>query len=566
MKSKSKSIKTRIRTYIILLVFIVIAVIMGVGLTACIRSIDNSFVTVMTGNSATMLQSVVETKYGSLKVSEDGTLTDPHGFTIGNDNQLMVDLSEKEDAVFTLFAKQGSDFVSVLSSVKDEKGNYAVNTKLDAGSDVYQAMNAGKEYYGELNLFGTDYATCYRPCTDKAGNIIGAYFAGVKQDSISTIIDSCIRSILIPVIIIIVVLLIFAILMANKISGGLAKSLNDVRGAADQLAKGDLSIHLDAKGQDEVAQMENAFNDAASKFRSYISEMSDVLAKISGGDLTAEMKLDYIGDFKNLEENITTLRDRNNATMKSISESASRVDRGASQVSSGAQSLSQGATEQAGSIESLSDTMTKMADQINKNAENAKAAHGKAQEAGTELQNSSQEMSQMLTAMKDISDKSSQISEIIKIIDDIAFQTNILALNAAVEAARAGAAGKGFAVVADEVKNLAGKSADAANNTTALIEETVKSVETGSQIADRTEKTLDRSAAITREALELIDEIDRSSQSQAQDVARIKEQIDQISSVVQTNAASSEESAASSKELSDLASDLEQLVRQFKVK
>jgi Methyl-accepting chemotaxis protein len=254
-----------------------------------------------------------------------------------------------------------------------------------------------------------------------------------------------------------------------------------------------------------------------------------------------------------------------NSTLLQISQSADQVDSGAGQVANGAQALSQGATEQASSIEELSASITEITEQIRKNAENAKSVHDKANFAEREMFSSNDQMREMMIAMGQINFKSSEISKIIKIIDDIAFQTNILALNAAVEAARAGVAGKGFAVVADEVRNLAGKSAEAAKHTTILIEETISAVENGSQITSKTATSLDKSANATKEVVALIDDISKASQEQATAIIQINQGIEQISSVVQTNAATAEESAAASEELSGQANILQELIAKFEL-
>ncbi len=207
-----------------------------------------------------------------------------------------------------------------------------------------------------------------------------------------------------------------------------------------------------------------------------------------------------------------------------------------------------------------------MTERIRQSASHSKLANERANSAGKEIAKSNEEMKQMLQAMNQINAKSAEISKIIKIIEDIAFQTNILALNAAVEAARAGSAGKGFAVVADEVRNLASKSADAAKQTTRLIEETLVAVQDGTQIADHTAEFLDESETITRQAVMLIEKITEASASQAAAAAQINVVIEEIAAVVQTNSATAEESAAASEELNAQAEMLNQLVRQFKLK
>ena len=236
------------------------------------------------------------------------------------------------------------------------------------------------------------------------------------------------------------------------------------------------------------------------------------------------------------------------------------------QVSSGAQALSQGATEQASSIEQLSASIIEISDQVRSNAVNANNATSLVESVGKEIDRSNIHMQEMIRAISEISDKSAQIGRIIKTIDDIAFQTNILALNAAVEAARAGAAGKGFAVVADEVRNLAGKSAQAASETTELIESSISAVLNGTRIADETAESLSSVVTGASKITSLMQDISKASNEQANSIGQVTQGIEQISGVVQTNSATAEESAAASEELSAQAQLLNSLVSKFKMR
>jgi methyl-accepting chemotaxis protein len=249
-----------------------------------------------------------------------------------------------------------------------------------------------------------------------------------------------------------------------------------------------------------------------------------------------------------------------------INESADQVSSGAGQVSSAAQALSQGATEQASSIQQLSASITEIAGEVNKNAYDASTANTLSLQASAEVERGNEHMKKMTSAMSDISDSSNEIGKIIKTIEDIAFQTNILSLNAAVEAARAGVAGRGFAVVADEVRNLANKSAEAAKNTTALIESSIQAVKSGTKIANETATSLNAIIEGTKKTAELVGEISKASNNQATSINQITLGVDQISAVVQTNSATSEESAATSEELSAQAQALKSMLSALKLK
>lgn len=356
--------------------------------------------------------------------------------------------------------------------------------------------------------------------------------------------------------------------MGYFFTGKIVKPIQKLTFAAERIAQGNFDVELSVSSDDEVGKLSNSFQktiDQLNNYQGYIDEISEILFHISRGDLSTVPKHEYIGQFEKLKINLQELQINMSETLLKILKASNQVENSSKQVANAAQSLSQGATEQASTIEELSISMERITNKIKDNSQNAGNAGSKSNEVSEELKKSSNEMQEMITAMENIDMKSSEISKIIKVIDEIAFQTNILALNAAVEASRAGEAGKGFAVVADEVRNLASKSADAAKSTTVLIEETVSAVRNGTEIADRMATSLNKTSEVTEEAVFLIEQITHASKDQAEMAVQVSLGVEQTSSVVQTNAATAQESAATSQELFEQADMLRRLISQFKL-
>ena len=372
-------------------------------------------------------------------------------------------------------------------------------------------------------------------------------------------------------VIVMIVLAVLSLIFINSvIIVFLRKTLKPIDGvvaAARNIAAGNLNVEIQVKSNDEIGQLSKTFVDMGQNLKTIIQDINYLLGEMSQGNfkVQSECQDQYTGDYRYIYEAIHNIRLNLSSTLLEIDEASEQVSTGASQVADASQALSQGATEQASSIEELSATITEISERVKQNAANAAEANTLSQEAGRGITESNQKMKEMTEAMNEIANTSNEISKIIRTIDDIAFQTNILALNAAVEAARAGSAGKGFAVVADEVRNLAGKSAEAAKNTTSLIENAISAIGSGTKIADETANALRLVVQKSEMSTGKIAEIAEASNVQADAITQITTGIDQISAVVQTTSATSEESAATSEELSAQAMNLKSLVGKFQL-
>jgi methyl-accepting chemotaxis protein len=345
--------------------------------------------------------------------------------------------------------------------------------------------------------------------------------------------------------------------------------IDPVRAASatlNQLAQGNLNVTMTGDFKGQHGKIKDDMNRTITFLRQYVDEITTALERIGQGDLSLEITNHYLGDFIAIKYAINDITTRLSTVMGEINEAAGQVESGSRQISDGGQQLSHGTTEQASSIQELSASIEEVAAETKRNAINANEANDRAIEVQTNAQSGNEQMKKMVTSMVAINESSHNISKVIKVIDDIAFQTNILALNAAVEAARAGQHGKGFAVVAEEVRTLAARSAEAVKETTVLIEGSITKVEAGTQIADETAASIIEILNQIEKVASLVASIARASNDQASEIAQITTGLDQISQVVQTNSATSEESAAASQELSSQAEMLKEMVSTFKIK
>ncbi len=459
---------------------------------------------------------------------------------------------------FTIFNGDVREFTTIIID-----GERVVGTTLDP-TIANVVLNEGKSYVGEANILGENHITSYIPHYDETGEITGVVFAGISAQANDASISSALTlSMIVGIAMIIIVCIVAKIVVDRTV----AKPLDIVMDAAQNIAKGNMNFELDVNANNEIGLLAQNFNEMKHNLTNVNGALVDMLGHIANGNWnvsTGHADI-YVGDWKQLYQSANAMISSVRSALSQVSASAGRITSSVTSVSNGAQALADGAIDQSGSVDILSNNLRDVSNQIEDNSKNTKKVNDLAVISGEVTTSTLDDMSQMLSAMQEISGTSDNIVKVIKVIDDIAFQTNILALNAAVEAARAGEAGKGFAVVAEEVRSLAQKSSEAAKNTTQLIDRSRNAVEVGEGIAQKANSSFEDLASKVQQMVITIDEIAKATEEQAVGIKEISAGIDQISTVVQTNSATSEESAAASHELSIEAGNLHEIVERFKL-
>ena len=474
---------------------------------------------------------------------------------LSNANKYSENVSNNIEKLEKIFSNE-----ELISQLKEDRGDLLVikNKLIELAAENKNAE--------ALKLYNSD----YEKSLDKLQNTLIQIGDEAEKNAVNTYNDSVkIKNLAFIILILISTISIIAcIYMALVLVKLLTEPILELENAAKKLENGSLDINIEYKSKDELGILANSFRKTCSFLKTIILDINNILEELSNGhfNITSSCIDQYIGDFTSTKDSLEKIVTSLNETFYEIKEATIQVKGGSEQVAQTSQTISEGATEQASAIEELTASMGEITEKVKNSTGHAKKTNQIVNELGLHIEESNKKMTEMVTAMNEIEDSSMNIKEIINTIDSIAEQTDLLALNAAIEAARAGEAGKGFAVVAEEVRKLAEESSQAVKDTANLIENSIKSVNSGKEIADTTAVSLKDVVEHTKEAVQLVDNITKLSEEQAISIEQINGGIDQIADVVQSNSAIAEESAAASEELSAQAETLEVMISKFKLR
>lgn len=542
-----KSIRAKLMTVLLAIALILIGVLTVIYLT----SLTSSTESVLKDSIMPLAQQVAKTvEFSAADPSTgDEAINDILKNINLSDNNIAYIVDSTGTVTHSFNIKKLGSANNLITAGKTDKKFKEVSEFLDT---AVQNIDG----YGEYSYGDKDYVAAY----SKINGLNSIVVISAPTDDFIEYNIKNVRLIVIVCVLLLAAVTVFTIFYAKTFSKPIVNTTKRLRA----LAQGNLSDPVDVcYSEDELGVLSKSLEETIVSLRQYITLITVALTNISEGNLCHRVEGTFRGDFFKIKSTFNSILDSLSDTFASINTAAEQVNSGAIQVSNAAQALSQGSTEQASSIEELSATLTDVANQITYNANAAKDAFRIVNDNTNSINSCNNDMTMMLSAMNEISNSSAQISKIIKVIDDIAFQTNILALNAAVEAAREGS--KGFGVVADEVRRLAAKSAEAAKQTSSLIEESTTAVKRGSSIAKVTASSLHDIVENSAQIKKLVKDISDASEHQSEAVAQINTGVDQISAVVAANTSSAVGSASASEELSSQSLILKNMIARFKL-
>jgi len=444
--------------------------------------------------------------FGEMKIGQKGKLSDYKGTPLENRFEMVDKVYKDLGVAATVFAKDGNDFIRVITNIKKDNGERAVGTHLGTESAAYNSVKKGILYIGEANILGKPYLTGYDPIFDDKNNVIGILFIGISKTEIQSFINTSIDSSIYKSLLIMSIIIVLGVFISFFVARSISVSLNQAVAVSNALAGGDLTVTVEATSTDETGKLLMGMHNMVEKLKTVIID---------------------------------------------VNAAADTVTTGSQDLSSSSEGMSQGATQQATAAEEVSSSMEEMGASIKQTADNAVETEKIAQKSAKDAIEGGEAVVQTVKAMK-------QIVEKISIVTEIARQTELLALNAAIEAARAGEHGKGFAVVASEVKRLAERSASSAREISDLSTNSMDVAEKAGNMLTKLVPGIQRTA-------ELVQEIAATCKEQNNGAEQINRALQQLDQVIQQNAAASEEMSSTSEGLAAQAEQLQSAISFFKL-